>query len=64
MDQKNETMIFLDGIINKEAEFYDNDFKKIFVGGFSQGGFLSLHIAITFPEVLGGVVVCSGSFFT
>ncbi|CAM9932854.1 unnamed protein product [Phaeothamnion confervicola] len=33
---------------------------KIVVGGFSQGGALALHVALRYPETLGGCVACSG----
>lgn len=30
------------------------------MGGFSQGAILSVHIGLTFPHKLGGILACSG----
>ena len=48
--------------IEKEAEYlkgYDN----IFLGGFSQGACMSLHIGLSYDKVLGGIISCSGALF-
>ena len=49
-------------IIEKEAQYlkgYDN----IFLGGFSQGACMSLHIGLSYDKVLGGIISCSGALF-
>jgi len=33
---------------------------KLVIGGFSQGGAMSLHTGLRFPQRLGGIIVCSG----
>ena len=47
-------------VIKKETEILDNDPSKVFIGGFSQGGALSLYIVHTLEEMLGGVLVVGG----
>ena len=49
-------------IIEKEAQYlkgYDN----IFLGGFSQGACMSLHIGLSYDKLLGGIISCSGALF-
>jgi predicted esterase len=40
--------------------YSQTDWSKIFLFGFSQGSFVSLHSGMTFPQQLGGVVALSG----
>ena len=47
-------------LIKKEAELYNGQFDKVFVGGFSQGCAMSLHIALEHENKLGGVLGFSG----
>ena len=49
--------------IEKEVKAYNNDYKKIFIGGFSQGGGLSLYTGMTFDHILGGICSLSGCLF-
>lgn len=52
-------------LIKNEAksEFIKNDYKKIFIGGFSQGACMSLYIGNTFNQNLAGIISCSGYLF-
>ena len=36
------------------------DYSGIYLGGFSQGAILSVHIGLTFRHKLGGILACSG----
>lgn len=49
-------------IIDKEAKLLNNDYKKIFLGGFSQGSLMTLLIGLSIEnkKTLGGLVCCSG----
>jgi predicted esterase len=47
-------------IIREEAHKLNDDYSKIFVGGFSQGAFLSYDIGLSFEKVLGGIVCFCG----
>lgn len=54
---------FIIKIIEEEAKFYKGNYSKIFIGGFSQGACVSLHIGFTLNHVLGGVLSLSGILF-
>ncbi len=36
--------------------------RRVFLGGFSQGGALTLHVGLNYKEKLGGLVVCSAYY--
>ncbi|CAI2380528.1 unnamed protein product [Moneuplotes crassus] len=50
----------VNAVIEEEVEALDGDYKKILIGGFSQGAALSLYTALEHPKELGGVVSFSG----
>ena len=50
-------------IINREAENLNGDYKRIFIGGFSQGGCIALNVGLNFEKELGGIIVFSGILF-
>lgn len=50
-------------IIDNEVKNVNNDYKNVFVGGFSQGGSMSIHVGLTAPYLLGGIVCLSGYMF-
>lgn len=50
--------------MKKEAEIFNVNYSKIFLGGFSQGACLSLHIAFNFEFNIGGVIALSGQLFS
>ena len=47
-------------IINKEAEFLNNDYSKIFISGFSQGACITFHIGLSLEKLLGGIICICG----
>ncbi len=49
--------------INQEVKFHNEDSSKVFLGGFSQGAALSLHIGFESKHKLGGVLALSGFMF-
>jgi len=44
-------------MIKKEAEILNNDPSKVFLGGFSQGSFVSLYTSHVLEEKIGGVIL-------
>lgn len=53
----------IESIINEEAKNLGGKYENIFIGGFSQGACLSLYLGMTLPNLLGGVICCSGVLF-
>jgi len=47
-------------IIKEEAKNINNNYKRIFVGGFSQGAIMSFHIGLSFEYTLGGIIPFCG----
>lgn len=47
-------------IIRNEVKNVGGDYKRIFVGGFSQGACLSYHIGLSFEHTLGGIIPFCG----
>lgn len=43
-------------LIKNEAEILNNNYSKIFIGGFSQGACMSYHVGLSFESTLGGIV--------
>jgi len=43
-----------------DTEARQVDHTQIFVGGIGQGGTAALHVALTYPKSLGGIVACQG----
>ena len=50
-------------IILAEGKKLKGNFNNIFIGGFSQGACIALHIGLTFSNLLGGIICCSGFLF-
>ena len=50
-------------IIKNEAKKLNDDYSKIFIGGFSQGACMALYISLATSYKIGGAVVCSGFLF-
>jgi phospholipase/carboxylesterase len=59
--QKNSLRIY--DIIEKESIALNNNYKNIFIGGFSQGAMLSLYIGLNYKKEIGGIISCSGILF-
>ena len=61
-DDVNKSTKRIGEIIEKEAQYlkgYDN----IFLGGFSQGACMSIHIGLSYEKTLGGIICVSGALF-
>lgn len=39
------------------------DAKKMWIGGFSQGGCMALHVGLAYPKTIGGIIACSCALF-
>jgi predicted esterase len=50
--------------INQQLEFHHGNPSKIFIGGFSQGAAMSMHIGLEHSMKLGGVFALSGYLFS
>jgi phospholipase/carboxylesterase len=50
-------------VVDSEAKALGGDYKKVFIGGFSQGSAMAMHIGLTHKELFGGVVCLSGYLF-
>ena len=59
--QKSTKRIF--GVVNEEAKSFEGDYKRVFIGGFSQGCCMALNTALSCEHTLGGVVGLSGHIF-
>jgi lysophospholipase I len=55
-----ETVVSINNLISTELSTTDIDAGRIIVGGFSQGGAMSLLVGLTGERKLGGVTVLSG----
>lgn len=47
-------------MISTELKEIDNDYKRLFLGGFSQGSALALNVASKLDQKVGGVVMVAG----
>lgn len=59
-EQVTESQERINSIIEEEAKILDGDYKKILIGGFSQGAALSFYVGMEHSEELGGVICLSG----
>eukprot|EP00347_Sterkiella_histriomuscorum_P018729 403344400 len=50
-------------VISQEVADLNNDYSKIFIGGFSQGACMAIHCALSSEHILGGVLALSGHVF-
>ena len=50
-------------LVHQEAKKFKGDYKKVFVGGFSQGASIALSVGLNIKEKIGGVVALSGILF-
>ncbi len=49
--------------VEEEAKALGGNYSKVFLGGFSQGACMSLHVGLTMEDKLGGLVALSGLLF-
>lgn len=55
-----ESIEIVSKVLDEEVKALNNDPKKVWVGGFSQGCALSLATMISYPRALGGLIGLSG----
>ncbi|EGR31157.1 phospholipase carboxylesterase family protein, putative [Ichthyophthirius multifiliis] len=53
----------LERIIKQELQLLNNDYQKLFIGGFSQGCGMSIYTAFRLPFNIGGVIGIAGYYF-
>lgn len=49
--------------LQKEIDFHNGDATRVFIGGFSQGCSMALHVGLTYPKKLGGIIALGGFLF-
>lgn len=50
-------------VLDQELKELDGNSQNLFIGGFSQGACMALHIGLQYPKPLGGILVFSGFGF-
>ncbi|EAR82795.2 phospholipase/carboxylesterase family protein (macronuclear) [Tetrahymena thermophila SB210] len=63
VEEANESAQRIQQVLNEEIAKLNGDSKKVFLGGFSQGGCMTLRAGLTFDKPLGGLIVYSGFLF-
>ena len=63
MDEVQESIDRVNKVIENEAKLFNGDYKRIAVGGFSQGCSISLSAGLQFNKTLGGILGFSGFLF-
>jgi len=57
------TVEYVNNYIEEEVKFFQDDYSKILIGGFSQGGVMSAALALGNTDFrLGGAIVCSAFY--
>jgi predicted esterase len=51
-------------VLESEVKLLNGDYNKVFIGGFSQGACMALHVALTNKNKMGGLLILSGLLFT
>ena len=54
----------IEKVIKEEAKLLEGKYENIYLGGFSQGGCVSLLVALTFEHLIGGVISLSAYLFS
>jgi phospholipase/carboxylesterase len=58
-EQAEKSRLVINTFISQLVDKYDIDPKKVFLGGFSQGGIISYSVGLTFPKKLAGIFILS-----
>jgi len=58
-EQAEKSRLVINTFISQLIDKYDLDAKKVFLGGFSQGGIMSYSVGLTFPKKLAGIFILS-----
>jgi phospholipase/carboxylesterase len=59
LEQAEKSRLVINTFISQLIDRYSIDPKKVFLGGFSQGGILSYSVGLTFPHKLAGIFILS-----
>ena len=59
-DDMDENANRIKEITRNEVKNVGVDYKRIFIGGFSQGAYLPYHIGFNFEHTLGGIILLCG----
>jgi phospholipase/carboxylesterase len=59
-DQAEQSRLILLEFLDYLLETYQPDARRVYLAGFSQGAMMSLHVALTHPEKIAGVLAMSG----
>jgi phospholipase/carboxylesterase len=51
----------VEGLVDRAVKTYPIDPRRLYVGGFSMGGAMTLAALLTFPEKIAGAIVLSGA---
>eukprot|EP01084_Bolivina_argentea_P097494 175266_1 len=60
MTEKNDSMEYIHSLINNEIKLCKISSNRIIVGGFSQGGAMSIYSGLLCESKLAAVICCSG----
>jgi phospholipase/carboxylesterase len=58
-EQAEKSRLVINTFISQLIDKYDLDSKRVFLGGFSQGGIMSYSVGLTFPKKLAGIFILS-----
>jgi len=58
-EQAEKSRLVINIFINQLIDRYMIDSKKVFLGGFSQGGIMSYSVGLTFPQKFAGIFILS-----
>ncbi|MBI3651986.1 MAG: alpha/beta fold hydrolase [Acidobacteria bacterium] len=59
-DEAEQSRLILLAFLDYLLEVYNADPQRVYLAGFSQGAMMSLHLAVTHPEKVAGVLAMSG----
>jgi phospholipase/carboxylesterase len=59
-DEAEQSRLILLAFLDYALEAYHADPRRVYLAGFSQGAMMSLHLALTHPEKVAGVLAMSG----
>ena len=63
LDEVKDSIERVNKVIEREANLLNGDYKKIVIGGFSQGCSISLSCGLQYSKTLGGIIGFSGVLF-
>ena len=60
LNQLNESWDIILNFVDQEAQIFDNDYSKVFIGGFSQGWWMAYSTFLNCKHTIGGLIAVSG----